>query len=352
MRYRALWAGAVAGMTIHLAGLGWDVYRHSRDVTLAQREDVLSLGNPSHLMIVVGTAIVAACLLGVAVAWLNERRIGGEGLLGAMLRGAGMPAVGVVAAGSIWLASQTDGGSHTHDSLHVHPSASVVVLDPAIARAVDPLVAARFATTAGHSHGATSSGEPLDAESAGHHHDEIPVTAEQLAAAAAFVAELREAIASYEDIRVALAAGYVQITQDLPGIAAHFIRLDYQRDGHEMDPARPEVLLYTKRLDGTWRLVGAMFLAEGVTEEPPSYFGPLDAWHFHENLCFVGAAVRTVNRREECPGVFTPRTPWQLHVWTFPTSGGVFAHDMPEITPGAYPGAVLPAAQDLSVRAR
>jgi hypothetical protein len=151
---------------------------------------------------------------------------------------------------------------------------------------------------------------------------------------------------------VALANGYIQITQDLPGIAAHFIRLDYQRDGRQMDPERPEVLLYTKRLNGSWQLVGAMFLAEGVTAEPPSYFGPLDAWHYHENLCFVGSAVRVTSSQAECPGLFTARTPWQLHVWTVPTAGGVFAHDMPEIAPGAYPGAVLPAAQELRLQGR
>jgi hypothetical protein len=95
-----------------------------------------------------------------------------------------------------------------------------------------------------------------------------------------------------------------------------------------------------------------MFMAEGVTAEPPSYFGPLDAWRYHENLCFVGSAVRVTSSQAECPGLFTARTPWQLHVWTVPTAGGVFAHDMPEIAPGAYPGAVLPAAQELRVQGR
>lgn len=355
MHYRTLWLGAISGLALHLAGLGWDVYRHSRDVTLAQREDVLSLANPSHLMIVAGTAIMAACLLGVAVTWLNERNIGGDGLWGSLLRGTGLPMVGVAAAGSIWLASRADSGGHIHDAGHLHDPAQVVVLDPALARAVGPAIAAKFVTSAdGHTHAADVPGasDPMGEGSAQHHHAEIPVTAEQLASAAAFVADLRANIAPYEDVRRAMADGYIQITQDLPGIAAHFIRLDYQRDGHEMDPARPEVLLYTKRLDGNWRLVGAMFLAEGVTEEPPSYFGPLDAWHYHENLCFVGSAVRTVASRQDCPGIFTARTPWQLHVWTVPTRGGVFAHDMPEIAPGAYPGAVLPAATELRVQGR
>ncbi|GIW12574.1 MAG: hypothetical protein KatS3mg062_0013 [Tepidiforma sp.] len=355
MYYRLLWAGALAGLVLHLAGLGWDVYRHSRDASLAQREDVLSLSNPSHLMIVLGTAVMAACLLGIAVLWMKERRFGGNGALGSLVRGAGVPLVGVAAAGSIWLASRAESDTHVHAAPHVHSAHETVALDPALARAVGPVAAERAGGASdGHSHAASEAGsaDALDEGSAHHHHAEVPVTAEQLAAASDFLARLKLSITPYEDIRRAMADGYVQITQDLPGIAAHFIRFDYQRDGREMDPEHPDVLLYTKRLDGTWRLVGAMFLAEGVTEEPPSYFGPLDAWHYHENLCFVGNGVRVTATRSECPGVFAPRTPWQLHVWTVATAGGVFAHDMPEISPGAYPGASVPAAQDLRVQSR
>lgn len=94
MYYRLLWPVAMTGLALHLTGLGWDVYRHSRDAALAQREDVLSLTNPSHLMIVGGTALMAAALFGIAVAWMQERRIGGDGAGGALLRAAGLPAVG------------------------------------------------------------------------------------------------------------------------------------------------------------------------------------------------------------------------------------------------------------------
>jgi hypothetical protein len=332
----------MAGLTLHLAGLGWDVYRHSRDATLAQREDVLSLANPSHLMIVAGTALMAACLLGVAVAWMEDRHFGGDGAVGSLLRATGLPAVAAAAAVAIWLASQANSNTHTHELTHDHGE------EVAAASTGDAISVATA-----HTHGSGSEEPaPMSEGSAHQHHAEVPVTAEQLAAASDFVARLRASLTPYEDVRVALANGYIQITQDLPGIAAHFIRLDYQRDGRQMDPERPEVLLYTKRLNGSWQLVGAMFLAEGVTAEPPSYFGPLDAWHYHENLCFVGSAVRVTSSQAECPGLFAARTPWQLHVWTVPTAGGVFAHDMPEIAPGAYPGAVLPAAQELRVQGR
>jgi len=96
-----------------------------------------------------------------------------------------------------------------------------------------------------------------------------------------------------------------------------------------------------------------MFMAEKMTEEPPSYFGPLDAWHYHSNLCFTaGAGVRTVASQAECRnGAFVARTAWQLHVWTVPGGNGVFAHDYEPISPGAFPGASKPAAAELLVQA-
>jgi hypothetical protein len=97
-------------------------------------------------------------------------------------------------------------------------------------------------------------------------------------------------------VKTALAAGYIQITQDLPGIAAHFMQPAYNTDGDLMNPMRPEFLLYSKRVDGTWRLVGG--------------------------------------------------------VWTMPGASGVFAHDFPPISPGAYPGAIVSAAAEVRVQAR
>jgi len=363
MKYRMLWAGAVAGLAIHFIGLGWDVYRHSADTTLAQREDVLSLANPSHLMIVVGMAIVAACLLGIAAVWMQERRFGGDGLAGSMVRSVALPVIAIAAAGSVWLASTAEDSTHDHamnvahahapgtPDDHDHPAYLIDSPVFVLARAAGSVVATD------HSHdtpAAAASAESMGEGSAHTHGTEVAISGAQLAAASAFVAELKTNTAKYEDIRAAMADGYAQITPDLAGIAAHFIRGDYQRDGRELDPAYPEVLLYSKRLDGEWRLVGVMFLAEKVGDTPPSYFGGLDVWHNHTNLCFTaGAAVRTTANAAECRGgVFVAQTAWQMHVWVRDDAPGIFAHDYAPIAPGAFPGASQPAAQDLRVQAR
>ena len=368
MKYRMLWAGAAAGLAIHFLGLGWDVYRHSSDSTLAQRESVLALSNPSHLMIVVGMAIVAAALLGMAAVWMSDHEVGGAGLSGVMLRGVALPVIASVSGGSIWLASRAEDSGHEHGTMAAHEHAPGTPADhaheltgPGTQDAAAFLVARAEKGVArssdGHDHSATSGANSSDdvmGEGNKHTHGvEVDVTAGQLAAAASFVQDVEASTAKYSDVRDALADGYLQVTQDLPGIAAHFVRLDYRADGHEMDPERPEVLLYTKRLDGNWRLVGAMFMAETVSDTPPQYFGALDVWHRHENLCFLpGARVKTASSAVDCVGgVFQARGAYQMHVWVVP-GGGIFAHDFPLISPGEFPPATVPAASELRVQAR
>ncbi|MGE3075918.1 MAG: hypothetical protein AB7N24_08535 [Dehalococcoidia bacterium] len=356
MKYRMLWATACAGLVIHLAGLTWDVYRNSGDTILTQRSSGLSLGSPGDLMIVLGMAIVAASILGMAAIWANDRQLGGSSRQAAVLRGLALPVISIVVGGSVWLATNADEPAPKVVELVMeHLSETTPV---AVGASGDASLVGATTSTEDHVHttnsSADASSDPLGEGSSHSHGNEVPATAEQLLAAGNFAVEVKTKTEKYNDIRVAMADGYVQITQDLPGIAAHFIRVDYQHDGHEMDPDYPETLLYTKRLDGEWRLVGVMFIAEKVSDTPPSYFGPLDVWHRHENLCFVaGGRVTVTASAAECRGgLFVKETAYQMHVWVAPGGTGVFAHDFEPITPGAFPGATLPAASELRVQAR
>lgn len=339
MKYRLLWGGAILGLLLHTAGLGVDVYLHSRDSRLAEREGIFAISNPGHALILAGMGLTAAALLGVAVAWTHDRRWGARGPIAVVLRVLSVPVVGAAATGAIWLASLTDdahaGDVHQADAAGPH----------------DNGVSALITHEDDHAPGTDAGQLAMASENAHFHGQEVTVAAAQLAGAAGFAAAVRSATEKYQDIRVAMADGYFQLTQDLPGIAAHFLNGKYNADGLLMDPGRPEILLYTKRLDGTWRLVGAMFSSEKVTPEPPSFFGPLDVWHRHENLCFTPNAVSVKENAAECPGIFVKDTPWNLHVWTLADAPGVFAHDLPAISPGAFPGAVLPAAMEFVARA-
>ncbi len=348
MKYRILWAAAFAGVVLHVAGLAWDVYLHSSDATLAAREGVFTLSNPGHALIVAGIALTAAAVMGMATAWMHDHRLGGDGRLAWGLRAGTLPVMGLAVGAAILVASRAESDNHDHQVLeaagdHGHDTLAAL---PGTADA--PLAAA----DAEHPHTETTAAEAMGEGNAHTHGTEVPVTPEQLAAAAAFYARVEESAAKFAAIRVALASGYIQITQDLPDIAAHFVNLSYNSDGVLGDPERPEILLYSKRLDGTWKLLGFMFTSEKVTELPPSFFGPLDVWHRHENLCFTANAVSVKPDAASCRGVFSKTTAWNLHVWTMPGASGVFAHDFPPISPGAFPGATLPASQDLALSVR
>jgi hypothetical protein len=253
-----------------------------------------------------------------------------------LIRAAGLPVAGMVVAGSLWLAW------HAQDS-EARPNNAPAALQPAGTPAHD-----------GHSDVASgdTSTSPMGESSAHTHGTETDVTPQQLSAAASFVADVRADTAKYSDVRAAMADGYVQITQDLPGIAAHFVKPAYLADGVMMHPAKPEFLLYTKRLDGNWRLVGVMFYGPPGTQPAPSYFGPLDAWHLHDNLCFTAAGVSIASGQAACSGLFVKQTNWQLHVWTVDDANGVFAHDYQKIAPGAFPGATRRADQEFAVKAQ
>ncbi len=351
MSYRLLWALAGVGVLLQVTGFTVDALLHARDPGLAERESVFSLSNPGHALVGAGLALASAALAAGAVRWASERP-GTPPRAGRAMRLAALPILAFAAAASLWLGAAV--GQHPHPSeagadpsdSHTYESQAAAAVVQGGARTGTAAQAAHNGDSHDHADGGGNAG--TGSGSAHFHGHEVAVTASQLRAAADFHARVVEATPRYEDITVALAAGYVQITQDLPGIAAHFYHPGYARDGELMNPDKPETLLYTKRLDGTWRLVGVMFTSEHVTDTPPFYFGPLDVWHRHENLCFLpGGRVSVTPNAAACSGLFVAVTPWNLHVWIVEGNSGVFAHDLDLIDPGLFPGAVLPAAAEV-----
>lgn len=345
MKYRALWALAIVGVALHFSGMLWDAVA---DTGPRQSDDLSALTQPGYALVVFGLALTAVAVMAVAFSWMNERQVGGSSWSSKLFRGVSVPLIGAGAAASVWLALVS--GDTANTSTVTEPRVVVQSADHDKLTQPGAVPATAAATDNGqHDHQI----EPLDASSAEHAHGaELAVTAEQLRAAADFQGKVQDTAAKFQDVKTALAAGYIQITQDLPGIAAHFMQPAYNIDGDLMNPAHPEFLLYSKRVDGTWRLVGVMFSSETVSDTPPAFFGPIDVWHRHENLCFIASGVSVQPDAASCRGTFVKTTPWNLHVWTMPGASGVFAHDFPPISPGAYPGAILPAATEVRVQAR
>lgn len=110
MRPEYIWA-AFAGLCMQLVGIIWDTLLHHNDPGLAERENVVSLTNPSHALIAAGVTLTA---LGVGLCLYRLARA----------RSTALAAIALVALVTLWLgtttvALRTGGVSGRHD--HADP---------------------------------------------------------------------------------------------------------------------------------------------------------------------------------------------------------------------------------------
>ena len=168
------------------------------------------------------------------------------------------------------------------------------------------------------------------------------LTAADSVRSALVVNELRQAIAKYQDVRVAEADGYKMFAPQIKNQPQyHFTRgLNAIRNQWGFDPARPTSLLYKKDAQGQFHLIGAMYTAsKGTSEDDLDKRIPLSVarWHRHVNWCVPARYAKdrwfeTKNGRpifgplgvateEGCTAVdgrFIPQAfGWMVHVNTF-----------------------------------
>jgi hypothetical protein len=150
------------------------------------------------------------------------------------------------------------------------------------------------------------------------------VTPEQQAAADRLVADTRQGIAQYEDVRVALAAGYRAGAPDGSG-TAHYTNA--RAPGDPLDPRHPAALVYAFTKHGPV-LLGAMYQMPKQGVPGPDIGGALTPWHYHTNVCFSlpGLLISGLsNPFGQCPpGSVRITSADQLHVWTAPNPNGPF----------------------------
>ena len=138
--------------------------------------------------------------------------------------------------------------------------------------------------------------------------DLAAATPQQRAAASDLLSRKATAAAAYSDIAQGEAAGYdlpnslARAEQRNPGLARRMQLLDsgampqrmpmlrvinktYLHDGKVLDPSAPETLMYEYLVNGSWKLVGVMFVAnEAYPQAPPVPGGPITRWHYHGDL--------------------------------------------------------------------
>ena len=127
------------------------------------------------------------------------------------------------------------------------------------------------------------------------------------------VQAVREATAPFHSLERALAAGYTQETDCMEkpgegGMGYHFTKGEL-RDG-TVEVEKPEVLVYEKRTDGSFKLNGV------------EYIVPISAWKSSDPPTVMGQPMK----RFERAGFF------YLHVWSWEHSpSGLFADWNPRV---------------------
>jgi hypothetical protein len=127
------------------------------------------------------------------------------------------------------------------------------------------------------------------------------------------VEQLRKATAPFRSLDRALSAGYHQETECVENppegaMGYHFTRAEL-RDG-VVEIEKPEVLVYEKRDDGSFKLNGV------------EYIVPLDSWKQSDAPTVMGQPMKRFDRAGF----------WYLHVWAWePSPSGLFADWNPRV---------------------
>ena len=168
-----------------------------------------------------------------------------------------------------------------------------------------------------------------------------PLTAKDSARAAYVINELRQAIVKYRDVKAAEADGYKMFAPQIKNQPQYHFTKNWNaiRNQFGFDPARPTSLLYKKKSNGEFELIGAMYTASKRTsEEDLNERVPLSVahWHRHINWCIPPRSQKErysetrngqpifgplgVASKEECKdagGRFIPQVfGWMLHANT------------------------------------
>ncbi len=181
--------------------------------------------------------------------------------------------------------------------------------------------------------------------------DRSPTDAE-IAAAERLAEETVAAVAKFEDVEVAAAAGYQ--VDDMSGSQFHAENPVFKSDGVILDPQRPETLVYEPTPNGPV-LLGALYEMEEVGVPGPAFGGPLTVWHAHDHLCVSLLPPGLAGFESPLGGcgvgaVSLPITNEMIHVWTLPDvpnrfgelDEGWLARYLAEVSPVVGPGSLSP----------
>jgi hypothetical protein len=158
----------------------------------------------------------------------------------------------------------------------------------------------------------------------GDHHP----TPAQIEAAQALAEATTAATARYARLADAVAAGYV-LPRGAKGPDVHMENPAYKKDGRDLDPERPETLVYAIE-GGRATLLGVVYVMERAGVPAPQPGGPITQWHAH-NICLtvLPPGFGIVSPFGSCPALSINLTsPEMMHVWVVDNPAGPFAEGL------------------------
>jgi hypothetical protein len=165
---------------------------------------------------------------------------------------------------------------------------------------------------------------------------ESSATPAQVQAAATIAAQTKAALVPYVDIRAAIAAGF-EPSLTRTGLRVHLANKANGNDGHVLDPAKPEMLMYAIA-DGKATLLGAVFQMPRAGMLGPTPGGPIMQWHEHD-VCLTGLppSYTVVDVYGTCPLFSVSLTVGEMmHIWVVDHPGGPYNDDVPDAWIRAY----------------
>lgn len=146
---------------------------------------------------------------------------------------------------------------------------------------------------------------------------------------------------NYSDFNDSIDEGYQRYDN------LHYVNEEYYFDDDNLNPHRPESLVYydlnrseEQGNQSDKLLAGYMYLVDGMEVEGEQVGGPLTVWHYHprsQQKCFAdaldeGSDIDAPDCSED--DVRKYRTPEMIHVWFVEHPGGPFSSEM--AVPEAY----------------
>ena len=156
--------------------------------------------------------------------------------------------------------------------------------------------------------------------------------------AVGYVQATTAAVARYEDLATAVAAGYVPVSPVSYPVVYYVnpaIEAANAAAARSLSPAHVDGLVYAQTPAGQEVLAAAMYVLPATKRKPPMPYGALVQWHERTAVCGPlngSATVLSITGTPPCgTGSVQRPTPYVTMVWQVPVAGGPTAIQPPDI---------------------